>query len=203
MRRRPSLGCAVAGTHPSPDSSRVSVPKLNQDPVQSLQPYPVLITLGGEDFEIPAKPAVDWLSVLMSAQVELDEVLPGFLDQEDTEVFEELIISGHLGMEEYEKTILDIIEVASARNWWVALRLVEQARTSWDIIGAEMVLRGLDARQMSLSAWLDALLLVLLRSMDQKDVQMFCLKLEAPPENVEGEASEPEISAAQFMTMAG
>jgi len=190
--------------HPStPDtsSSRVSVPKLNKDPIQSLQPLSVELTIAGLEFDIPAQSAAEWLTVLMVEDLDLADIFPGMV--EDPVPVEDLILDGKLGLDELEETILGILEVASARPWWVALRLVEMARTSWDVLGAELLLRGVDATKVSLAAWLDMALLVALRSMDPKDIQMFTLKLESPPPSAKKEEADMEMSASQFMTMAG
>ena len=193
---RPSLNPEAA--------SRITIPKLNRDPIQSLCPYSVLVNVHGYRVEIPPLPAADWLAVLMVPDVDLEGIFPGLLNDQDNDLVEELILSGDLNLDEYEEIILAVLETASARNWWVAIRLIEYARVSWDVLGAELGLRGVDATQVSLSSWLDVLLLMAIRSMDEKDVQMFMLKLEAPPPDTEvSEESEPEISAAQFMSMAG
>lgn len=192
----------MAGRQPSVDTGRVNVPKLNRDPVSSLRPYSVTVTVGPGQVEIPALSAADWLSVLMVEAVELDDIFPGLLSDEDTDLVEEAIIDGLLGVEEFRSIILEVIETASARQWWVALRLVEVARTSWDVIGGEMLLRGVDAESLSLSAWLDVLLLTILRNMEPKDTQMFTLRLETPPPGEEGVSEELEMSQDSFMAMA-
>jgi hypothetical protein len=203
MSRRRSRGCAVAGRQPSgPDAGRVNVPKLNRDPVSSLRPYSVTVTIGSDDVEVPALSAADWLSVLMVERVELDDIFPGLLSVEDTDTVEEAILDGSLDIEEFRGLILGVIETASARQWWVALRLVEVARTSWDVIGAEMIFRGVDAESLSLSAWLDVLLLTILRNMEPKDTQMFTMRLETPPPEEKGAAEELEMSQDAFMAMA-
>lgn len=188
--------------HPSsaPDTSKITVPSLNKDPVQSLQPWPVELSITGREFVIPALSAADWLTVLMVENLELADIFPGLL--EDPEAVEDLIMSGSLGIDEMEEVVLSIVEVASARRWWITLRLVEMARNSWDVVGAELLLRGVDATRVSLAGWLDMMLLVSLRSMDPKDVQMFTNKLESPPPSTKVEEAEMEISASQFMTMA-
>lgn len=192
----------MAASLPSvPDASRVSVPKLNKDPIQSLCPYPVEVTVAGLDFEIPALPAADWLSVLMAEDMDLSDVFPGLV--QDADELEELILQGKVNIEEIEETVLGVIETVSARSWWVTLRLVGQARESWDVIGAELGLRGVDASKVSLSAWLDMLLILTIRAMEPKDVQMFCLKLEAPPQGTEVAEADMEMTVDQFMTMAG
>ena len=186
---------------PDTSSSRVSVPKLNKDPIQSLQPLSVELTIAGQEFDIPAQSAAEWLAVLMVEDLDLADIFPGMV--EDPAPVEDLILDGKLGLEELEETIFSVVEVVSARPWYVTLRLVETARVSWDVVGAELLLRGVDATKVSLAAWLDMALLVILRTMDPKDIQMFTLKLESPPPSGKKEEADMEMSASQFMTMAG
>ena len=193
---------AVTPPSQASGSDRITVPKLNRDPIQSLAPFPVEVTVAGHDFVIPALPASEWLSVLMVEDLALDDVFPGLLSEVDTEAVEDVILLGRLDLDEIEDTILAIIETVSARHWWVTLRLIETARGSWDVLGAEMGLRGVDPSRISLSQWLDILLLVTIRAMDPKEVQMFTMKLEAPPPNVEPDESEMEMSQSAFMAMA-
>jgi len=158
------------------------------------------VDVNGQDMEIPAMPAADWLSVLMVEDMDLDDIFPGFLSGEDEEAVNTMMLTGDLDADEYQDILLSIIETAAARDWWVVFRLVESARRSWDVLGAEMALKGIDATQVSLSSWLDVLLIVLLRAMEPEKVQMFCMKLEAPP--VDAKSEEPEMSASDFMAMA-
>lgn len=190
-----------APSTPSPESGRVTVPSLNRDPVQSLQPWPVVVTVCNEDLTIPALPAVDWLQVLMSDPLQLDDIFPGLLDSEDIDWVEEQMLHGRLAAGEFQDLVLDIIETASARKWWVALRLVDVAKRSWDAIGSEMLLRGVDAARMSLAAWLDILLITIIKNMDSKDVTMFTSRLEAPPPEEEADPESMEMSTSQFMAL--
>lgn len=188
---------------PSADSGRINVPKLNRDPISSLRPFPILVEVGQIEVEIPAMSAAEWLTVLMVEKVEIDDVFPGLLGQEDTDRVEDVIIAGELDLVSFRDIILGVIETASARNWWVALRLIEVVRSSWDVIGAQMVSRGVDAVTLSLSAWLDIALLTVLKEMDPKDVTMFTMRLEAPPLEESAEvAEELEMSRGSFMAMA-
>jgi hypothetical protein len=187
---------------PSSDLGRITVPKLNRDPIQSLCPFPVEVDVAGLHLLVPAMPASEWLSVLMSEDLDLSDVFPGLLNGADTDALEDKILEGHLDIGDLEETILGIIETVSARHWWVTLRLIETARTSWDVLGGELGLRGVDPTHVSLSHWLDILLLVTIRSMDPKDVQMFSLRLEAPPPEVQVDEAEMEMSESSFMAMA-
>lgn len=186
----------------SADSGRVQVPSLNLDPIQSMRPWPVVVTLGGRELEIPALAAVDWLVILMAPEPQLDDLFPGLLSPEDADWVEEQILDGKLKLPEFQELIYQVIETASARKWWVALRLIDMARRSWDVIGSEMLIRGVDAAHVSLSAWLDVLLITALRNMDPKETTMFTLRLESPPEQ-EKEPEEMEMSRSAFMALGG
>lgn len=169
----------------------------------SLRPWPVTVTFGGELFEIPALPAVDWLAVLMNPETDLLDIFPGLLEEGDQDRCMDVILDG--GYENLEQLILDVVATVSGRPWWVALRLIEVARTSWHTMGAEMLYRGVDASRLSLSGWLDVLLLLVMRNIEPKDATMFALKLEQVPE-IAGEqaqeAAEPTMSRSDFMAMA-
>lgn len=145
-------------------------------------------------------PAVDWLAILMTDSLQLDDIFPGLLSADDTDFVEEQIILGRLGMTEFQALVLDIVETVSARKWYVTLRLVDMAKRSWDAIGAEMLLRGVDATHVSLSAWLDILLITVLRNMESKDVPMFTMRLEAPPDE-DKEPEEMEMAASDFLAL--
>ena len=181
---------------PSADSGRVHVPRLNQDPVWSLKPWPAVVTIAHQDFEIPAMPAADWLAVLMKPELSLDEFLFELIpDSED------LLLATQASLDDLYTACLDLISLVSARHWWVTMRLISVARESWDILGAELALRNANAAQLSLSAWLDVLLLVTLRQMDPKDVTMFTMRLEAVPEEESVPQEEMEMSANAFLAM--
>lgn len=185
---------------PTADNSRYTVPSLNLDPVQSLRPWPVLVPCCNEELEIPALPAADWLAVLLDADMQLDDIFPGLLSDEDIDWVEEQLLLGQVGVDEFQETVLDALEVASARKWWVTLRLASIARQHWDVVGPELVNRGVDAARVSLSAWLDSLLVVVLRNMDPKDITMFTMRLEATPES-EGDPEEMEMDRSAFMAL--
>lgn len=188
---------------PSPPSkpAGVTVPRLNRNPILSLRPWPVVITVGGEEFTIPALPAADWLAALMSEAFSLDDLFPGLLDDEDHDRAVAVLLSDMHELEQFHRLTLDIVELASGRSWWVALRLIGAAVGSWDVIGAELILKQVDPERLSLAAWLDAVLLVMLRSMEEKDITMFTLKLEAPPPEAQEEAEEMTMSREAFASM--
>lgn len=130
------------------------------------------------------------------------DIFPGTLSEESQELLNEALFDGVITLDDLYDTCLNVLETAAARPWWVALRLVATVRHSWQVLGAEMLMRGVNAGAMSLSGWLDVSLLLIMRNIDAKEATMFTLKLEQPPPGVDAEVPEPEMSPASFMSMA-
>lgn len=180
----------------------MAVPALVKDPIWSLQPWPTEITFAGTRFELPPLPAVDWLQVLMAEEMDLADIFPGWLSESEQDLINDALFDGAVDMDQLYETCLEALTIVSGRPWWVTLRLVSTARASWQVLGAEMLLKGVDAGALSLSGWLDVLLLLVMRNIDPKEAMMFTLKLEQPPPGVEVAAPEPEMSASAFLSMA-
>lgn len=183
-------------TTQTPSSGGIRVPKVVTDPVWSLCPWPLDVQVDGKTIQIPAVPASEWLAMLMSDALDINDlfltVAPDLAEAVDEALFEE-----RLSLQEYADLILQVIDQVAGRPWHIALRLIGSARNSWDVIGAELVLRGVNAAQLSLSAWLDVVLLLMLRCMDTKDIPMFTAKLEAPPPG-EDPMDDMEMSSDDF-----
>jgi hypothetical protein len=197
----------VAARPSAPDlaqTPKVIVPQLVTDPVWSLRPWPVIVEIGPLELVVPALPAADWLAVLMVENIDPDDLFPGLLDPADAEQVEEALYAGELSLDDFDQAFLNLVTTVSGRPWWVALRLISVARQSWAGFGGEMLLRGVDANRLSLSAWLDVLLLTILRNSEPEAVTMFTLQLEMPPpDEVKKVESELEMSSSAFMAMAG
>ena len=184
-----------------PVTERLVLPRFVTDPIWSLQPWPVVLELGERTLEIPALPASQWLAVLMVGELELEDIVPGLLCEEDADEVEEALYTGLLTLEQLNMLALDVVSQVSGRPWWVALRLVELARLHWDNLATEMT--RADASRLSLSGWLDVLFVALLRAMEEGRRQMFLLKLEQPPKALDKAVPEdPGMSAAEFLAMA-
>lgn len=186
----------MAGPSASPPSPTVRIPVTNRDPILSLRPWPIILTVAGHDLEIPPLPATDWLQIFMKESPDLEEILSELCPQGTSLLFDESVEA-----EELWDVLLDVVEQASGRHWWIALRIINVCRASWNVLGAEMFYRGIDPNTLSLAAWLDAMLLVIIRAMDPKDVAMFTMKLEMVPAGEEPDAEEMEMSADQFLSM--
>lgn len=182
---------------------RIQVPNLVTDPTWSLCPWPVEVSVRGQAFTIPDRPAAWWLALLWDENMSLLDLFPGALDEADQEVIYDLMIDGHLALEDIQDLCLDIISLATGRKWWIALRLVGILRSHWATIGGEMLYRGMDASRMSLSGWLDVALLLIMRTFNKsQDATMFSLRLEQPPPGVEAEVEPDTMTEDAFMAMA-
>ena len=196
VRRPSSVGVPdeLAG-----QAKAVATPSLNLDPVWSLKPWPVMVLLGGREFEIPAMAAADWLSYLMQPVPDVDGLILDFLGASD-----DLLYAGRITVEELYEAILDLISTVCARPWWVALRQVNVARSGWHVLGPKMLER-VDFEHVSIAAFLDVLLVVTLESMDPKTTAMFVLKLEAVPAELAADQPAPidsmEMDRGAFLSM--
>jgi hypothetical protein len=189
----------VGRPSPASDDTKVIVPSINKDPVWSLRPWPATLLLAGVEHEIPALTAADWLAYLMQPQPDLD----GFI-LEHIPASDELLVEGAISLEQLYDACMDLITTVCAREWWIALRLVNIARTSWGVLGPQMI-EKVDPERISISAWLDVLLVVVLQSMEPKETTMFSMRLEAPPPQVRANAPEPmeqmEMDRGSFLSM--
>lgn len=168
----------------------------------SLRPYSVQFTLAGVLLEVPAMSAVEWLEVLNASDFTPWDIVPSLLDDEGKDAVTDALIAGSLDLEQVERAGLEVLAAAGGRPWWVTARLVGTVMANWQTIGAEMLMRGVDAERLSIAGWLDVSLLLIMRNIDPKEATMFSLKLEQVPPSEVANQPEQEISAAQFMSMA-
>jgi hypothetical protein len=168
------------------DKGHIKVPRIVTDAVMSLRPWPIEMTVAGQDVQIPALPAADWLSVLMVENLVFDDVLMN-LAPDVAEVVDQALFDGSITFDDYSKLLLDLISTVSGRPWHKALRLIAVVHVSWDVIGAELEFKGIDATEVSLGAWLDVALIALLKNLEEKDIPLFVTRLEAPAPGAEEE----------------
>jgi hypothetical protein len=178
------------------DAPSVPVPRTNRDPIQSLRPFPVAFTIGQQEFEIPALPAADWLQVLMQPDWVGDDIFLELMP-------DGLTILDLIDPEQTEDLATDIIEEVTGRHWWVAFRLVGALVETWQVMGPEAVFHHVDAERLSLAAWLDAMLVLLLSRVSKDQAPGFIARLESPPYGEDIPVEELEISESQFLSMGG
>lgn len=197
------VGRRASSPSPTPTDGRVDLPHLVLDPVWSLRQWPVVVEVAGEELAIPAMCAADWLQVLMDPQLQPDDVFPGLLEAADRSHVEDQLHSGLLELRDSQELAMEIISTVSGRPWWVSLRLIWTAVSSWDALGGDMVTKA-NAATLSLAAWLDVLFLHIVQNIDDDKRTMFLLKLEIIPEGWGPPAEEQmEMSQDAFLAMAG
>lgn len=203
VARRSAPPRRSAPSSPLPESTaQATVPKTNKDPAMSLCPWSIEVALGpGQFTEIPAVPAVEWLRYLLSTSPDFDGLITNLMPE-----LEDYYLDNNLDLTTMYQLALDVIGIAGARNWWIALRLIYTAAENWQIIGPKLMMNGIDPTFVSLAAWLDMALFIMIESMDPKSVTMFTLKLEIPPPSnlITGEVAEEELvtERSSFLAMA-
>lgn len=173
------------------------MPVTNKDPVWSLRPWPVEVDMGSQTFTVPAVPAIEWLKFLLEPEPDLiglvNELMPDL---------EEFFYDNDILLTDFYGKVLEVLATASARSWWIALRVICTARDNWHIVGPNLMIYGIDANSVSLAAWLDIALFILIENIDPKNVTMFTSQLEVPPPDNVLEGTTTEAPAAiESMTM--
>ena len=158
-----------------------------------------MVTVSGEEVEIPALCAADWLQVLMNPDLHPDDVFPGMLVEADRAYVEDQLHSGELELLDSQQLAMEIISMAGGRPWWVTMRMIAVARVSWDALGGDM--SKLDPEIRPLAAWLDHLFILLVRNIDDAKRNMFLMKLEIAPEGWGANPEELEMSTDAFLAM--
>lgn len=165
-----------------PQSVRIS--PTDVDPLASLRVSGVAVDLGDRRWVIPPLPAADWLEVLLDEELEPERLFPGLCGPDVIVEVNQLLIDGTVTVEQMQEAIFDLIEAASGRKWWVALRLCRTIRAGWDRVGGELAANGVTPFGVSLSYWLDGAYATCLRIIgegDPKQMGRFTAQLVQPP----------------------
>ena len=162
---------------PGTAAKSVQIPKTNKNPLWSIAPAPIVVISHGRLFEIGPTYAADWLEYLFTDEYpDLYGLITSLLPDLDEYFFDLALPTADM-----YRVALEVIEAASARSWWVALRLLSVVYRSWHILGPQLVFKGVDATAVTLAAWLDCALYIIIEHMDPDKVAMFNLQLEKEP----------------------
>ena len=160
----------------------------------SLAPWPVTFTHRGKDYTIPALSAAEWLRVLMDPEATFDNVFLELLPEPMDLLFDEELDLVELGH--------GVISEVCGRPWYIAIRLVYLVHDSWNVLGADMLRRGIRPTDYSISGWLDVALLTLLHHVKREDQTSLMAELERPPmEEVQQVQEELEMTHEQFLAL--
>ncbi len=174
------------------------------DPLASLEPFDLEVEVAGEVFLLPAAPAVDWLRIFLASNPTLDDVLPGMAGPQCRTHLYRAMMMGQFTTEEWKELLFDIIEAVSGRRWWQALNLINAMKepVNWTPVHGHLLLRGIDVRQVSLAAWLDATYALVTENMDKDEKIKFQLAIDTVPDNVSPEDAIDEAEQERaFLAM--
>lgn len=168
-----------------------------------MRPWAVDLTISGLHLRVPALPAVDWIAAILNMEDDVLGLVLGLLEDEDSELLDDAMAAGLVDPDELMALTMDLVTTVGSRPWWVTMRLMGTMAANWNNIGAEMMYRGIDASKLSLSGWLDVLLLVMMRMLKPDEAQMFVMKLEMVPAQFQDQVpmEELEMSRDAFLSM--
>jgi len=176
------------------------------DALAALKMWVLEVELAGETFMVPARPAADWFLAILDEEAVLP-LIPGMMEPEADDRIGELLLDGAVDTELLVTRSRELLTAAAGRSWWEADRLIRSSAASWHIIGGELTRLGVDLDKVSLAAALNAIYVICVRTMDDKERNKFDIDLRLPPIGVEGVKTEDmyDERAAQdaFMAMMG
>lgn len=179
---------------------------MTQPPIElpGMWPEPVTVVLDGEDFVLPARPAVDWVR----AVIENDPiaVFPGMLENpDDYDWIVEQLLADEAMAGKVEQVTQQVLTAVAGRPWWQADRLIQFAAVNWELLLGTLALHGASVDTMSLPAFLSAVYAWHVDRMDEKQRMRFDDELaKVPPGVVSTQTVETfDDGGASFMAAFG
>lgn len=164
------------------------------------------VDLGGETFVVPPIAADGWFLAVLNTETPLP-LIPGLMIGNAEERIEEMLLDGVIDLGDIVTRSRELLAAVAGRPWWEADRLIRSAAESWQVIGGELTRLGVDLGRVSLAAALNAIYVVCVRTMDEKERNRFDIDLRLPPIGVEGVATEEmydeQAATAAFMALMG
>ena len=155
------------------------------DPLAALRIWELEVELAGETFVVPARPAAEWFIAVLSEGTALP-LIPGLMEEGSEERINDLLLDGEIDINLLVTRSRELLSEAGGRPWWEADRLIRSAGASWHIIGGELTRLGVDLEKVSLAAALNAIYVICVRTMDEKERNKFDIDLRLPPIGVDG-----------------
>lgn len=147
---------------------------------EALARRPIAVSVGGQTYAIPSRPAADWLVAMDSHS--LYAIVPGLLAPDEQATLITLMATGQLDAELVEAAAKGALRAAAARPWWAAYRLAMLAGQPDGVMLGEMLLAGVDPSRVTLGAWLTATYALAVRHLDTKARMRLDVALSTPPE---------------------
>lgn len=166
----------------APLASHTAMPA---DALAALRIWALEVELAEEVFAVPARPATDWFVAILSEDTALP-LIPGMMSDGAEERITDLLLDGEIDIGLLVQRSRELLTEVAGRPWWEADRLIRSSAASWHIIGGELTRVGVDLDRVSLAAALNAIYVICVRTMDEKERNKFDIDLRMPPIGVEG-----------------
>jgi hypothetical protein len=176
------------------------------DALAALKVWALEVELAGETFVVPPRPAADWFVAILDEDTPLP-LIPGMMDSQAEDIISDLLIDGRVTPEEIITRSRELLTAAAGRPWWEADRLIRSAGAEWHIIGGELTRLSVDLNRVPLAAALNAIYVICVKTMDEKERNKFDIDLRLPPVGVEGVTTEEmydeQAASAAFAALMG
>lgn len=159
------------------------------DALAALKIWALEVELAGETFVVPPRPAADWFLAILDEETPLP-LIPGMMDDAAEETITDMLLAEEIEPELIVTRSRELLTAAAGRPWWEADRLIRSSGESWHIIGGELTRLGVDLHKVSLAAALNAIYVICVKTMDEKERNKFDIDLRLPPIGVEGVTTE-------------
>lgn len=175
---------------------------MQSDILVHLAPCDIGVTWVGEVFVIPARTAYEWAQLLLASPFDPYDVFPGLAGPAAVVAVEDALGSGKATDDDLSRAALEVISAAGDRPWWVTVRVLACAGTCWDRIGGTLVREGVDARRITLAAWMDAIWMIMKTYVDPKKLAAWTHQVEEAPKGWAQEIDLDENERAFMAAMA-
>lgn len=173
---------------------------MQSDILVHLAPCDIGVTWAGELFIIPARTAYEWAQLLLAEPFDPYEVFPGLAGPAAVIAVEDALGNGTASDDDLSRAALGVVTTAGDRPWWVTIRILGCAGLCWDRIGGTLIRERIDAREITLAAWMDAMWMIMKTYVDPKKLASWTHQIEQAPkgwaEDIDLDENEQAFMAA-------
>lgn len=165
------------------------------DLLAHLRPCPIDVTFEARTYTIPAMDAVEWIALIDGDAPDLYEIFPTRAGHSALEHVEDALWENRVTQQQVGDVALEAIGAAADRPWWVALRIIASAKSSWHSLHVNR------AVGMSLAGWLDEVWSKIMERIDPKKLAGWVSEIESVPKGYEGEVDFDDEEKAFLAAM--
>ena len=171
---------------------------MKPDPLPILRRWGVRVEVGIFTYEIPPRPAADWIEAILDR-----DVLPGMLDEPSAARVVADGLDGRLSDGAITAAARQAVADAAGRPWWEVHRLVDLGAQIPDALLGGLVRAGFDFETRPIGAYCAAVVSMITENMDKKEREDFLSALTTTPIEVAAEDGDEAASAGFLAAMGG